>query len=264
MNIYFDFEATQFSERVISIGATCEYGEFGCLVSSFAKKITPYITKLTGITKEMVQGAPTAEEAFSDLRDWLNEISNDEPMSYHCYGNADKYFLYNTAKNITNEEIATFIRSLADSLLDDSIIVNHYLGVDAIGVHKALQHFDATIPPQDHDPVNDAIILSKLMNYMENNYSIDQALYLLTKPVIEKKNKKKIEKRSFNIVVTHTTDSNAKTRVFYSYNDATQWMYNKMKKKCPDVKVKTILNHIIKATDENTPYANWLWAKQYL
>ena len=211
----------------------------------------------------MVQGAPTAEEAFSDLRDWLNEISNDEPMNYHCYGNTDKYFLYNTAKNIANEEVAAFVRSLADSLLDDSIIVSHYLGVNAIGVHKALQHFDATIPPQDHDPVNDAILLSKLMNYMENNYPINYALCLFTKPVVEKKKKKK-DKRPFNIVVTHTTDSNAKTRVFYSYNDATQWMYKKMKKKCPDVKIKTILNHIIKATDENTPYANWLWAKQYL
>ena len=263
MNIYFDFEATQFSERVIAIGATCEYGEFGCLVSSFAKKITPYITKLTGITKEMVKGAPTAEEAFSDLRDWLNEISDDEPMSYHCYGNADKHFLYNTARNIKDEEIATFIRSLADSLLDDSIIVNHYLGVDAIGVHKALQHFDATIPPQDHDPVNDAILLSKLMNHMENNYPINYALCLFAKPVVEKKKKKK-DKRPFNIVVTHTTDSNAKTRIFYNYNEATQWMYSKMKKKCPDVKVNTILNHIIKATDENTPYANWIWTKQYV
>ena len=263
MNIYFDFEATQFSERVIAIGATCEYGEFGCLVSSFAKKITPYITKLTGITKEMVKGAPTAEEAFSDLRDWLNEINDDEPMSYHCYGNADKYFLYNTARNIKDEEIATFIRSLADSLLDDSIIVNHYLGVDAIGVHKALQHFDATIPPQDHDPVNDAILLSKLMNHMENNYPINYALCLFAKPVVEKKKKKK-DKRPFNIVVTHTTDSNAKIRIFYNYDEATQWMYSKMKKKCPDVKVNTILNHIIKATDENTPYANWLWTKQYI
>ena len=98
---------------------------------------------------------------------------------------------------------------------------------------------------------------------MENNYPINYALCLFTKPVVEKKKKKK-DKRPFNIVVTHTTDSNAKTRVFYSYDDATQWMYNKMKKTCPDVKVKTILNHIIKATDENTPYANWLWAKQYL
>ena len=59
-------------------------------------------------------------------------------------------------------------------------------------------------------------------------------------------------------------DDNAKTRIFYNYDEATQWMYSKMKKKCPDVKVNTILNHIIKATDENTPYANWIWTKQYV
>lgn len=264
MNIYFDFEATQFSERVISIGAVCEYGEFGCLVSSFSKKITPYITKLTGITKEMVKGAPTAEEAFSDLRDWLNLMSiEDSVLSCHCYGDSDKKFLYNTAKEVKNQDIAKFIRSLADSLLDDSRIVTHYLKVSAIGVHKALQQFDDTIPPQDHDPVNDAIILSNLMRYIDRNFCIDPTLYIIVKKSKPKVKKNKDNKK-YQIVVKHKTEKQAKERVFMDYNAAAQWMYNKIKKNHPDAKIETIMKNIIKAIEQNCSYANWIWEKQYI
>jgi DNA polymerase III alpha subunit (gram-positive type) len=265
MNVYFDFEATQFSERVISIGATCERGEFGCFVSSFADRITPFITELTGITKEMVKGAPTAEEAFSDLRDWLNEICDDDFISYHCYGNSDKIFLYNTARKVENQEIANFIRELADALLDDSLIVTHYLEISSIGVYKALKRFDPDIPAQDHDAVNDAILLSRLMGYMEDNYSINPALYIVVKKsTSSKKKKKKTDERKFQIIVTHTKDTKAKQKTFFNYGTATQWMYNKIKKKCPDAKMNTIFKHIVKAVDENIPYADWAWKKEYI
>ena len=54
MDFYLDFEATQFKSNIIAIGCSCEYGDFDCLVRPPRKDhITPFITNLTGISKEM-------------------------------------------------------------------------------------------------------------------------------------------------------------------------------------------------------------------
>ena len=75
MNFYVDFEATQFSNRIISIGCTNELGEkFETLVKPVnGDKINKFITDLTGITPEMVENAPTADEAFNALLKTLEE-----------------------------------------------------------------------------------------------------------------------------------------------------------------------------------------------
>lgn len=68
MDFYFDFEATQFKENIIAIGATCEYGSFDCLVRPpKGDKVTKFITDLTGITPEMAETALSLDEAFFDL-----------------------------------------------------------------------------------------------------------------------------------------------------------------------------------------------------
>lgn len=260
MDIYFDFEATQYSERIIAIGATCEYGDFECLISSFSKKITPFITELTGITQEMVVGAPTAEEAFIDLRDWINEIAlENEVINYHCYGNCDKNFLRNTARKVNNSEIADYINMLANIIIDDSPYVNYQLGVNSIGVHKALKSFKPEIPEQDHDALNDAILLYELMKFIDTNVVI---------PVMISKNKKKNKKVSiidnpkmYKIVVKHIFDKGARPRTFNNYELAAMWIYQKIKHKSPDVKYENVKKNVIKAIDEEIPYACWKWEK---
>ena len=69
MNYYLDFEATRFSNRIISIGCVAETGEtFSTLVKPVNKaKVDKFITELTGITNEMLETAPTADAAFLDL-----------------------------------------------------------------------------------------------------------------------------------------------------------------------------------------------------
>ena len=259
MDIYFDFEATQFSERIIAIGATCEYGDFECLISSFSKKITPFITELTGITQEMVIGAPTAEEAFIDLRNWINEIAlENEVINYHCYGNCDKNFLRNTARKVDNSEIADYINMLANTIIDDSLYVNYQLGVNGIGVHKALKSFKPEIPEQDHDALNDAILLYELMKFIDVNVVI---------PVVVKKKKKKKKApitntpKTYKIVVKHIFDKGAKPRTFNNYELAAMWIYQKIKHRCPDVKYENVRKNVIKAIDTGTSYSCWRWEK---
>lgn len=271
MDIYFDFEATQFSERIISIGATCEYGEFSCLISSFAKKITPFITQLTGITKEMVKGAPTADEAFGDLINWIQEVDCGEPIKYHCYGDSDKRFLRNTAKDIHNDRIADFVINMADTIIDDSLIVTRYFKLNTIGVHKALKKFDPEIPDQDHDALNDAILLYHLMEYIANVASIDDLLAeaIAIQVVREAKPKKKKEKkpkneRPYRIIVTHCTQSQSKVRTFNSYSAAGMWLYMKIKAKYPTTQKANIMKRVTKAIDNRVPYANWNFVKEYI
>ena len=54
MRFFVDFEATQFSNRIISIGCVAANGNtFSTLVKPGKKKITKFITDLTGITNEI-------------------------------------------------------------------------------------------------------------------------------------------------------------------------------------------------------------------
>ena len=49
MNIYLDFEATQFGEHIIAIGAHCSLGDFDCLVKPpQGGKINKFITNESG------------------------------------------------------------------------------------------------------------------------------------------------------------------------------------------------------------------------
>ena len=254
MDIYFDFEATQFSERVIAIGATCEYGDFDCLVSSFKKKITPFITKLTGITKEMVTGAPTADEAFQDLYNWICEVSPSEPLFYHCYGDMDKIFLRKTAVKVENPDIAKFLYNLADSMIDDSKTVCRYFHVKSIGVHNALSHFEPELDEQDHDPLNDAILLAKLMNHISSSGFIPSEDEEVG-PI-----KKKISKKYF-IAISHLTDQKARPRHFPNEAAAADWMYNKLKKKAPNTIHANVQKKILKALEGDGNYNGWHFEK---
>lgn len=251
MDIYFDFEATQFSERVIAIGATCEYGDFDCLVSSFKKKITPFITQLTGITKEMVEGAPTADEAFSDLYQWIAEVNPGEPLFYHCYGDTDRVFLRKTAEKIEDANIAKFIYKLADSMIDDSKVVCRYFHAKSIGVHRALTHFEPEIGAQDHDPLNDAILLRSLMEHIE----IAEPLEVVPEEE-EEKPVKKVPK-NYIISVTHLTDLSARVRHFPNEAQAADWMYVKLKKKYKDTIRANVVKKVMKALEEDGNYNNW-------
>lgn len=75
MKYFIDFEATEYSNEIISIGCVDENGrEFYSLVQPHKiEKLTKFITDLTGITTEDLCNAPTANEAFSEFYNWLDK-----------------------------------------------------------------------------------------------------------------------------------------------------------------------------------------------
>lgn len=262
MDIYFDFEATQFSERIIAIGATCDYGDFDCLVSSFKKKVTPLITQLTGITKEMLEGAPTANDAFIDLWQWIAHVNEGgEPVFYHCYGESDRTFLLNTAAKMEENAMSRFVRKLADSMIDDSKTVCRFFHTKAIGVHKALKYFEPEIPDQDHDSLNDAILLKRLMEHIDKAEPLNEYPFVENDKII-----KVVVPQSSNsgylITAISLTDMVMKPRFFNTYSEACDWLYPRIKKKSPKAVRDNILKRMKKAIDETSDYGGFHWIKE--
>lgn len=263
MDIYFDFEATQFSDCIISIGATCDYGDFECLISGFEKKITPFITQLTGITKEMVQGAPNANEAFIDLWQWLlqmNRASEGEPVFYHCYGDADRGFLRNTANKIEARPMANFVNKLADSIIDDSKQVCRFFHAKQIGVYKALSYFNPELPEQDHDALNDAIALRQLMEHISKANPIEEYPFLENNKIVKITAPK--PKGDYLIVATCMTDVAMKPRFFDSYGEACDWLFKRIQKKAPMTYRDNVLKRMKKAIDSSSEYAGFHWVRE--
>lgn len=161
MNFYIDFEATQFSNRIISIGCMSEKGDkFETLVKPVnGDKISQFITNLTGITNEMVKGAPSADEAFNALFDWVIEHGETGIPHYYCYGDGDFSFLANTIKYMTDVRAISFAISLKAQLVDYSKIAVKQLNLQSISLKKLYILLKEEEVEQHHDALEDAEML---------------------------------------------------------------------------------------------------------
>lgn len=163
MQYFVDFEATQFSERIISIGCIAANGEtFKTLVKPVTKKdkVNDFITQLTGITNEMLETAPTANEAFNAFFDFVLENRDDDAPEYYCYGNSDKQFIERTVSHMTDTRAVTFARALQHSIQDYSVNVKTHFQVNTeIGLRKAYILVQNEEIEQRHDALEDARML---------------------------------------------------------------------------------------------------------
>jgi DNA polymerase III epsilon subunit-like protein len=163
MQYFIDFEATQFSERIISIGCIAANGEtFKTLVKPVTKKdkVNNFITQLTGITNEMLESAPTANEAFNAFFDFVLENKDDCAPEYFCYGTADKQFIERTVSHMTDTRAVTFARSLQHLLQDYSVNVKTHFQVNTeIALRKAYMLIQNEEIEQHHDALEDARML---------------------------------------------------------------------------------------------------------
>lgn len=164
MNFYLDFEATQFSERIISIGCVNDIGEsFKTLVKPVnGAKVNEFITKLTGITNEMLENAPTADQAFNSFFDWVINVSDGTMPQYFCYGHSDVHFIEKTAKYMTDVRAISFAMSIKAMLIDYAKEVRLYFSSNDISLKKLValvRHVDDV--EQVHDAMDDALMLKE-------------------------------------------------------------------------------------------------------
>lgn len=170
MNFYLDFEATRFSNRIISIGCTNERGAtFKTYVKPKNGKVDNFITELTGITKEMVDNAPSADEAFNAFGKWAYENSEDTVPKYYCYGNCDEEFLDATIRTMSDFKAISFAASVKALLIDYAPIVKEYLCTELIALKKVVALIeDKDEVVQRHDALEDAEMLRTVVENLQS------------------------------------------------------------------------------------------------
>lgn len=171
MKFYLDFEATQFSERIISIGCVSENGlTFNSLVNPGVDvKLTPYIANLTGITQEQLDEASNADQAFNKFASWVYNIcfwAEDPHPEYYCYGKNDFTFLDRTIKHMNNPESISFAVSVRALMIDYSKTVNKHFNLQAVGLNRVYQLLQAEEHIQKHDALEDALMLKYVQEHL--------------------------------------------------------------------------------------------------
>lgn len=178
MKFFIDFEATQYSEYIISIGCISEMGEkFYTLVRPIKKKLTSFITEMTGITNEMLESAPDPDSAFTLLADFVEETSRGEVPEYYCYGNGDKKFIERTLNRMHNFYAIIFAQSVMSNLSDYSINVLNYFNKFKDNPPSLFKTYlfltDKDDKKQKHDSLEDAQMLKFVYEHLEEAIPTD-------------------------------------------------------------------------------------------
>lgn len=171
MDFYIDFEAYQYSQRVLSIGCEASNGaKFSCIIRGEDDKITPFIEGLTGITQQQVdEEGVSPDTAFYELgwfilheAQWSEDFNINAPKFY-CYGDCDVKFVKNTHKKyLTNPLAIMCANTLENEMIDYSKVVRKYLMTNAISLKKVLSLIEGEEVEQKHDALEDATMLRKV------------------------------------------------------------------------------------------------------
>lgn len=163
MNYFIDFEATQFSNDIISIGCIDENGEwFYRLINPGEGKLTSFITELTGITQEMLNEANSLDDGLKNFFEYLKK-HKDGNCKFYCYGNCDIKFIDEAYKKATSFEAKAALGLLHMGLKDYAPTVQmHYGLIKPIGLQKVINHIRKSENEQHHNALEDAIMLKEV------------------------------------------------------------------------------------------------------
>lgn len=259
MRFFIDFEGTQFSQEIISVGVVAEDGEtFYSTVKPKTGKINNFITNLTGLTKEEISKAPTADDVFEKLWNWIEEKAHMSNANFFVYGDQDFNFIRHTIKNCENYFANMCLCRMLGNLKNYSKIVTHTFHLERdISLTKILSAFRGEEIKQEHNALEDAIFLKELVNYVENGIA------QLKIPIEQKYYIKPYSTNLATIDRPCTSHYFAFGIEFNSLKDAAIWIRNnkldvKNKQK---VKLNNIAKKIEKRIADNEPYFGTKWRK---
>ena len=185
MKFFMDFEATRFSNRIISIGCVAENGStFSTLVHPGKKKVDKFITELTGITNEMLENAPSADQAFLDFYDFVVSNFDEEPPEYYVYGNCDSSFLHATARKMTIPKAIIFAQALAGNLIDyASTVKQFFVAKNDLALRKVYMLVqDERDLVQKHDALEDARMLCTVVEHLHEKCKPEDKETIMSMP----------------------------------------------------------------------------------
>lgn len=186
MNFYVDFEALQFSGRIISIGCINDNGDKFYTLSQPSKqgeRLTNFITDLTGITSEMLNNAPTANEAFENFYQYVKSTCDDTAPQFYCYGNCDGDFLRSTGKYLTSFDARMFCNYVRCNLTDYSSTARSYFpSFETLALKKIYSLIKEDNEPQHHNALEDAEMLCVVMKELCNHCTPEDSERLAAMP----------------------------------------------------------------------------------
>lgn len=186
MNFYVDFEALQFSGRIISIGCINDNGDKFYTLSQPSKrgeKLTNFITDLTGITSEMLSNAPTANEAFENFYQYVKNTCDETLPKFYCYGNSDGDFLRATGKYLTSFDARMFCDYVRCNLTDYSSTARSYFpSFETLALKKIYSLIKEDNEPQRHNALEDAEMLCVVMKELCNHCTPEDSKRLAVMP----------------------------------------------------------------------------------
>ena len=186
MKFFIDFEATRFSNRIISIGCVAENGNtFYSLVKPVNKaKVDKFITELTGITNEMLAAAPSADEAFNQLFDFIELNSCGIAPEFYCYGESDATFIKHTVKYIEDTRACLCAMAIGGNLIDYANTVKRFFVAKSDmalrKVYMLIQAKDELV--QKHDALEDALMLQCVVENLETKCKPEDKETILAMP----------------------------------------------------------------------------------
>lgn len=262
MNFYLDFEAKQYSEKIISIGCVAENGnKFYSLVKPKSKsKLSKFIIELTGITDEMLSTAPDADIVFDQFLDFIAENIDDQNNNFFCYGDGDKRFLEKTIATMKVQSSINAATIVKDNLIDLSPYVGKFFGVKAVGLKKVLSYFKNEPIEQNHIAIEDAIMLKEVIFHCRVSGRPEQCPFENCIPMGSGKSKKKKQNQS------HITPAKKqikavcnKTGKEYLFNSAKQAL--PLLKLNPTIEPSVICGRIGLAANSNKTYFGYTWSR---
>lgn len=279
MNFYVDFEATQFSGHIIQIGCVNENGQqFQSLVKPpEGEKITEFITNLTGITNEMLAEAPSADDVFIDLMNFIGSNSDNNPPQYFCYGDTDAGFVKKTLKHMSNPYACMMAQAMSANLIDYSRDVKtFFVSPNKIALRKVYNLIKEEENEQHHDALEDAMMLAEVVSKMKKNCRPEDNAVLAAMPAQAKPAHKKAPEMFLEWpnnmwdADTRATPTNwqvcatcnDKTKYFDSLDTAALWAikyitrgFSPKKQGDIDTIARTIMNRI----QNGRSYCNFKW-----
>ena len=268
MKYFIDFEATQFSNDIISIGCIDENGEeFYSLINPGEEKLTSFITELTGITDEMLNEADSLDIILKNFFEYLKR-HKDGNCIFYCYGNCDIKFIDKAYKKATSFEAKAALGLLHMGLKDYAPTVQmHYGLIKAIGLQKVINHIRGTEAEQHHNALEDAIMLKEVYDTIHDqprevdNYDI--AEWRITElPVSKNPIAKTKRELSEETTVFMSADKKGK-KIYGQYATMDEAVENimriaKMTNVTPETATR-VANKIKNAAQQNKRYCEKYW-----
>ena len=259
MEYYIDFEATQFSNEIISVGCVDENGRtFYTLVKPCKpEKLNNFITDLTGITREDLVSAPTADEAFSNFFRWIDKTGTAE---FYCYGNCDARFVKFTLRHIKDFDAQCAMSLILSTLSDFSYYAMDFFRVDqTIGLVKIVEYYSGEKIQQKHNSLEDAQYLKYVADRMQEGKPDGCPFpeYVNSKKPQDAPPPQPIFKHYIKAVKGNSVF------IFPSYGKASDWVMLNLLAKNIETGEKTkssIANKIVHAVHANKPYYGYRWS----